>query len=63
MRYENINKVKELYDKGFRCIRYEEGSQGELVAYFKNFEEEAIDTLVAYDKNEISQIKDFIDAY
>ncbi len=63
MQINNFEKVKTLYDNGFRCIRYENGDNGEFTAYFKNFEKEEIDSLVCEDENEISEIKSFIDTY
>ncbi|MTI48490.1 hypothetical protein [Sporosalibacterium faouarense] len=59
----NLERVKKLYDKGFKCIRYEDGENGELTAYFKNFEEESIDSIQCIDKKEINEIKSFIDQY
>jgi len=61
MKNDNIMKLQELYNKGFKCIRYEEGNKGQLVAYFKNFEDEGIDELTSYDETEIEEIKNYID--
>ncbi|MTI68750.1 MAG: hypothetical protein FH751_00650 [Firmicutes bacterium] len=58
---ENIEKLKKLYSEGFKCIRYEDGNEGELKAFFKNFEQEKIDDIISYDENEINMIKKFID--
>ncbi|WP_425446597.1 hypothetical protein [Dethiothermospora halolimnae] len=63
MNINNINQVKDLYNKGFRCIKYEEHDNGEFKAYFKNFEEEKIDSLSCKDKKEVGEIKSFIDSY
>lgn len=63
MKMDNYNKVEELYSRGFRCIRYENNDTGEFVAYFKNFEEEEIDSLFCANKKEIHKIKSFIDSH
>lgn len=57
----SFDTVKELYSKGFRCIRYEDGKSGELTAYFKNFKEEKIDSVTCSNKKEIKDIKSFIE--
>lgn len=61
MNYEELNKVKDLYNQGFKCIKYEEESNGCLKAFFKNFESESIETLVSQNKKEIKEIKKYID--
>lgn len=58
---DKLNKLKHLYNKGYKCIKYEENSNGELTAYFKNFEEEKIDELTSSVKSESKEIKNFID--
>lgn len=57
----NLSKLKQLYENGFKCIRYEDSDNGELRAYFKNFTEERIDEIVSEDKKEITEIKNYID--
>ena len=60
---DNIEKVKKLYQNGFRCIRYENDINGLFTAYFKNFKQEKIDSLTCGDESEINEIKSFIDLY
>ena len=62
MSYENLEKVKELYQKGFKCIKYEDSSDKRLIVYFKNFENEAIDMISSQDKCEIEDIKSYINS-
>ncbi|WIV10618.1 hypothetical protein [Proteiniborus sp. MB09-C3] len=59
--YNCLNQVRASYDKGFKCIKYEQNLNGELVIYLKNFESEKIETLYCDDKQEINEIKYFID--
>ncbi len=56
-----LNRIKSFYDNGFKCIRYEQNQNGELVIYLKNFESEDIETLYCTNKQEIDQITNFID--
>ncbi len=63
MEKKNMDKLKQLYENGYKCIKYEDNSDGELKAYFKNFEEEKIEELVSYDESEITQIKNYVDNY
>lgn len=58
---DNIEKLRRLYDKGYKCIRYEDDNDGTCKMYFKNFEKENIDDIVSSDTNEISQLKSFVD--
>ncbi|MGF7056480.1 hypothetical protein [Brassicibacter mesophilus] len=57
---DNLERVKELYQNGFRCIKYEDDEDGRLAVYFKNFENEAIDMILSEDKYEIENIKSYI---
>lgn len=63
MEMSNFNRIKNLYDKGFRCIKYEDGEQGEFMVYLKNFDEEKIDSVKSTNQKEIQEIKNFIDTY
>lgn len=56
-----LNEVIVFYDHGFKCIKYEHNSDGSLVIYLKNFENEKAHTLCCNDKKEIKKIKDYID--
>lgn len=40
-----LEKIKKMYDKGFRCIRYDDTKDGDMCIYFKNFESEESDAL------------------
>lgn len=59
--YTCLKQIKAYYDDGFKCIRYEQNQNGELVIYLKNFESEDIETLYCVDKQEMNEIRDFID--
>ncbi|RKD32484.1 hypothetical protein [Thermohalobacter berrensis] len=59
---DNLDKLNHLYNKGFKCIRYEDGEEGEFRAYFKNFETEQIDSIKSYNEEEITEMKNFIDS-
>lgn len=37
---EDFDKIKQMYENGFRCIRYDDTKDGEMCIYFKNFENE-----------------------
>lgn len=56
-----LSQIRDYYDEGFKCIKYEQNQNGEFVIYLKNFENEAIETLYCIDKQEINEIKNFID--
>lgn len=59
----DFDKVTELYDQGFRCIKYQTDENGKFEVFLKNFEDENIDSLVCGDVAEIARIKDYIDNY
>ena len=59
---KNLKEVQELYDKGFKCIKYEDGINGELSIYLKNFEQEKVQQLNVDNLVEIQEIKNFIDS-
>lgn len=56
-----LNQVKGFYENGFKCIKYEQNRDEELVIYLKNFENETIHTIHCNEKKEIKKIRDFID--
>ncbi|EOC99808.1 hypothetical protein L21TH_2113 [Caldisalinibacter kiritimatiensis] len=58
---KNIDILRELYNKGFKCIRYEDGERGEFTVYCKNFEKEKIYSIQTNNQDEIQEIKDYID--
>ena len=55
-----LEKIKKMYDKGFRCIRYDDTKDGDMCIYFKNFESEESDALRVSDFQQKMQIKSFI---
>ncbi|WDV44673.1 hypothetical protein PV797_14255 [Clostridiaceae bacterium M8S5] len=59
MKDQKLGKVKELVDKGYKCIRYDH-DKGNLKAFFKHFEEEMSDELTCSNKKEIKKIIDYI---
>lgn len=58
---ENMEKLRRLYEKGYKCIRYEDGNDGSFKMYFKNFEHEHIDDIESANVSEINQLKSFVD--
>lgn len=56
----SIRDLKNFYDEGYKCIKYEQDENGELVIYLKNFEREKIKTLYCNDSKEIGEIKSFL---
>lgn len=61
MMFNNLDKVKILYEGGYRCIRYEYEKDNSLSIYFKDFEKENIEYINCKDNKEIKEIKRFID--
>lgn len=61
MKNNKFKKIKDLYNKQYKCIRYEFEDSGDFTVYLKNFEKEKIDTIEVRDKDEIQKIKSFID--
>jgi hypothetical protein len=57
---KELEKIKKMYDKGFRCIRYDDTKDGDMCIYFKNFESEESDALRVSDFQQKMQIKSFI---
>ena len=55
-----FEKIKEMYDNGFRCIRYDDIKDGEMSIYFKNFESEASEAMRVKGFEQKMQIKSFI---
>lgn len=61
MNFKDYEKVTKLYQQGFKCIKYEDDQNGQFTAFFKNFEDEKIDSLLCNNDEEIAKIKDYID--
>ena len=55
-----FEKIKEMYDNGFRCIRYDDTKDGDMCIYFKNFESEDTEAMKIRDFEQKMQIKNFI---
>lgn len=53
-------KIKKMYDEGFRCIRYDDTKDGDMSIYFKNFENEASQAMRVSGFEEKMKIKSFI---
>jgi len=58
---DNVEKLRRLYEKGYKCIRYEDENDGTFKMYFKNFEKEHIDDIQSSNMNEINQLKSYVD--
>jgi hypothetical protein len=58
---DNIEKLKRLYEKGYKCIRYEDDEDGQFKMYFKNFEKEQIEDINSTNTSEINVLKSFVD--
>lgn len=56
----DIEEIKKMYDKGFRCIRYDDTKDGDMCIYFKNFDNEESQALRVKDFGQKMQIKNFI---
>ncbi len=57
---KDIEKIKEMYDNGFRCIRYDDTKDGDMCIYFKNFDNEDSQAVRVKDFEQKMQIKNFI---
>ena len=55
-----FEKIKKMYENGFRCIRYDDTKDGDMCLYFKNFESAESDALRVSDFEQKMQIKSFI---
>lgn len=55
-----LERIKKMYDNGFRCIRYDDTKDGDMCIYFKNFDNEDSDALRVSDFEQKMQIKNFI---
>lgn len=53
-------KIKKMYENGFRCIRYDDTKDGEMSIYFKNFDNEASEAMRVSGFDEKMKIKSFI---
>jgi len=53
-------KIKTMYENGFRCIRYDDTKDGEMSIYFKNFDNEASEAMRVSGFDEKMKIKSFI---
>lgn len=53
-------KIRQMYEQGFRCIRYDDTSDGDMNIYFKNFESEGSDTMKVRGIDEKLKVINFI---
>lgn len=53
-------KIKKMYENGFRCIRYDDTKDGEMSIYFKNFDNEASEAMRVSGFDQKMKIKSFI---
>ncbi|MGD9567236.1 MAG: hypothetical protein AB7V48_02765 [Sedimentibacter sp.] len=56
----DFEKIKKMYNDGFRCIRYDDTKDGEMCIYFKNFDSEDSQALRVKGFEQKMQIKNFI---
>ncbi|WP_326908495.1 hypothetical protein [Sedimentibacter sp. MB31-C6] len=56
----DFEKIQNMYDNGFRCIRYDDTKDGEMSIYFKNFESEESEAMRVKGFEEKMKIKSFI---
>ena len=55
-----LEKIKNMYDNGFRCIRYDDTKDGDMCIYFKNFDNEDSQAVKVKDFEQKMRIKNFI---
>ncbi|MDD4780153.1 MAG: hypothetical protein PHT02_05985 [Tissierellia bacterium] len=56
----DFEKIKKMYENGFRCIRYDDTKDGDMSIYFKNFDNEASEAMRISGFEQKMQIKNFI---
>lgn len=57
---DDLEKIKKMYDNGFRCIRYDDTKDGDMCIYFKNFDSEDSEAIRVKGFEQKMQIKSFI---
>lgn len=57
---DNYEKLCQLYQSGYKCIRYDDVKDGKMNIYFKNFDEEKSDSIEVTDYDEKMRIKGYI---
>ncbi len=55
-----FERIKKMYEDGFRCIRYDDTKDGDMSIYFKNFDSEASEAMRVSGFEEKMKIKSFI---
>ncbi len=55
-----FERIKKMYEDGFRCIRYDDTKDGDMSIYFKNFDNEASEAMRVSGFEEKMKIKSFI---
>lgn len=56
----DFEKIKKMYEDGFRCIRYDDTKDGDMSIYFKNFDNEASEAIRVSGFDQKMKIKSFI---
>lgn len=56
----NLDQIKNLYEKGYRCIKTEQNPSSSMTVYLKNFEVEYSKEIIVYGQDEINEITNFI---
>lgn len=56
----DFEKIKKMYEEGFRCIRYDDTKDGDMSIYFKNFDNEASEAIRVSGFDQKMKIKSFI---
>lgn len=56
----DYEKIKKMYENGFRCIRYDDTKDGEMSIYFKNFDNEESLAMRVSNFDEKMKIKSFV---
>ncbi|NLJ57273.1 MAG: hypothetical protein GX339_00330 [Tissierellia bacterium] len=57
---KDLEKIKKMYDNGFRCIRYDDTKDGDMCIYFKNFDNEDSQAIRVKGFEQKMEIKNFI---
>lgn len=56
----DFNKLKELYEDGYRCIYHDSSENDTYKVYLKNFDTEGSEVIELNNEEDFSQFKDYI---
>ncbi|RDY23551.1 hypothetical protein CHF27_007195 [Romboutsia maritimum] len=56
----DFNKLKELYEDGYRCIYHDNSDNSTHTVYLKNFDTEGSEVVELNNENDFSQFKNYI---